>query len=482
MIFAKLRSPLAMPEPPARATPPEAPEVRGHGGLFVPILLLVIGAGVLWVRFRSTAPAAPPEAAAAPAPAQTTAELELPPPLVARTPPPLALAPVESADVPDAEREAANALLARLNAHAPLGSPDVKAAEDLYARHPGEPVLRDILGGVHLWVGAGEQAQRRFGEAAGHFRRAAAVLPQNAAPRLLLLGLLLSTGDWSGAEAAARDVLDLDPTNIEALNGLGFALYRQDRNRDAADALRKSLGIRETAEARVLLARIEKGMADERGMTEQRISHFNVRYNGDAHEDVGREILRALERHYATLVGTLDHQPQATIAVILFSQEQYYDASGAPAWSGGAYDNIDGRIRVPIGGLTTSLTPDMDQVLVHEVTHAFIADRTRGLAPRDIHEGLAQYVEGKRLASLLSADQLRTLADGRARGVMGFYLQALSFVEYLIAIRGQGGMNDLLKAMGETGNVDGAFRQVYGQGYAATQAAWIERLRQQYGS
>ena len=89
--------------------------------------------------------------------------------------------------------------------------------------------------------------------------------------------------------------------------------------------------------------------------------------------------------------------------MILFSREAYYDASGAPAWSGGIYDGIDGRIRIPIGGLTASLTPDMDGTLIHELTHAFVADRTRGVAPREIHEGLAQYMEGKRIGSELNA-------------------------------------------------------------------------------
>ena len=65
---------------------------------------------------------------------------------------------------------------------------------------------------------------------------------------------------------------------------------------------------------------------------------------------------------------------------------------------------------------------------------------------------------------------------------MGFYLYALSFVEYLIANRGMGGMNDLLRAMGETGSVDEAFKQVHGQDYRGTRQAWFQRLHQQHGS
>ena len=168
--------------------------------------------------------------------------------------------------------------------------------------------------------------------------------------------------------------------------------------------------------------------------------------------------------------------------MILFTREGYYNASGAPAWSGGVYDNIDGRIRVPIGGLSPALTPDMDSTLIHELTHAFVSDRTRGVATRDIQEGLAQYMEGKRVGSELTPAELQAFADGRIGGVGGFYLGALSFVEHLIAQRGMGGMNDLLKAMGETGSVDEAFKQVQGRSYAAARSDWIGRLRQQHGS
>jgi hypothetical protein len=124
----------------------------------------------------------------------------------------------------------------------------------------------------------------------------------------------------------------------------------------------------------------------------------------------------------------------------------------------------------------------MDRTLLHELTHAFVADRTRGIAPRDIQEGLAQYMEGERVTERLTPEQLTLLADGRAGGVMGFYLYALSFVGYLVATRSMGGINDLLRAMGESGSVDEAFRQVHGQDYKATRRAWFQRLHQQHGS
>lgn len=43
-------------------------------------------------------------------------------------------------------------------------------------------------------------------------------------------------------------------------------------------------------------------------------------------------------------------------------------------------------------------------------------------------------------------------------------------------------MNDLLRAMGETGDVDEAFKQVHGGSYHDSRKVWAQHLRQQYGS
>jgi tetratricopeptide (TPR) repeat protein len=358
---------------------------------------------------------------------------------------------------------------------------DIRDAEDLLARYPDERPLRDLLEAVLVASADRERSARRFAEAAALLRRAAAVQPRSRVPRVALAMLMVETGDWTAAEAAARDALSLDPRDAEALHTLGYALFRQDRNVEAADVLESALELSENAQSRSILGRIRKARADETGMREQRLSRFHVRYDGEEHESVGREILRALERHFSTLVATLDYEPQNAIPVILFSRERYYDAAGAPRWSGGVFDLIDGRIRIPIAGLTSSLSPDIDRTLIHELTHAFLAERTRGVAPREIHEGLAQVMEGKRLEAMLEPRELEALAGGGFGGVGGFYMGALSFVEHLLGSRGQSGMNEALRVMGETGNLDLAFEQVYGDSYATVRQAWQTRLRQRYG-
>lgn len=408
---------------------------------------------------------------------------QLAPPVAA----PASAVPVEeiraaSAALPDADRQAAESLVIKLQQRQKLVPADLQAAEALFARYPAEPGARDLLEGVAMTAAAQARERRDPVGAASDLRRAIGLLKDNTAVRSALLAALLDAEDWRGAEAAARDLLGLAPDDPDGVRGFAYALVRQDRSREAVDFLTASLDRRDDPSTRLLLLSLEATVRTETGMTEQRLAYFNVRYDGGAHEDVGREILRQLERHRATLIRTFDYEPGATIPVILFSQQAYYNATGAPAWAGGHYDGFDGRIRIPIGGLTAALTPEMDGTLVHELTHAFVAARSRGIAPREVHEGLAQVMEGKRLESVLNREGRKALADGRIQGVEGFYLGALSFAEFLIAERGQGGVNDLLQAMGDTGNVDQAFRKVFSRSYAEVLKDWAVRLERQYGS
>ncbi len=195
---------------------------------------------------------------------------------------------------------------------------------------------------------------------------------------------------------------------------LAYALVRQDRTREAIETLTRHLDGRQDPAAAALLARIQQDQAGEAGLGERTLSHFHVRYDGAAHEDVGREVLRVLERHYATLTQTFSHQPAEPIPVILLSEQSYYDSTGAPAWAGGHFDSFDGRVRIPIGGLTTSLDPVLDETVLHELTHAFVTDRSAGLAPREIQEGLAQL--DRRSPAAPRASTTRSCAPSPAAG------------------------------------------------------------------
>lgn len=474
---ARIPPPLPATRPSAASRPAEA---RAGWALLMVGLLMVAGLAALIANRRSRPRAELLRAEVRAPTAAPVAAHDVPPSAA-----PLDLAPVVAPELaPDTsglgqdDFAAASEIAARLPEH--VFASDAARAEDLLRRHPDQAQLREILAGVLMALAKGDLAARRFDAARTRLERAAALVPRDARPHIGLHNLEAALENWPQAENAIRAALERDPGSVQARRALAYALFRQDKNREAREVLRALLDAGDDPQARNLLERIEAALANERGMTEQRLAHFHVRYDGEAHEDVGREILRALERHYATLTSTFDHQLTTVVPVILFTREGYFLASGAPAWSGGVFDQIDGRIRIPIGGLTASLSPEMDGALIHELSHAFVHERTRGLAPRLLHEGLAQYMEGKRLAEL-SDEYQAALAGGRIGGVYGFYLEALAFAEYLMAQRGQGGVNDLLRAMGDSGDVDRAFREVYGGDYVSVQRAFRERFKQQTG-
>jgi tetratricopeptide (TPR) repeat protein len=370
----------------------------------------------------------------------------------------------------------------RVNGGGTLGSHEIALTDQLLVRHGGDPGVRTLASAVYSRLARQEHAGRRVSEATAFARRAASLDDRPAGTWLLLAQLAVEAGRWADAEDAARAALAREADSAAAGKLLGYALVRLDRAPEAVEVLEAALRHGPDLDTQGLLHRVRQGLRSESGMAARQLAHFTVRYDGGEHEEVGREILAALDRHHATLARAFDHEPAAPVPVILFTRQAYYDASGAPAWSGGAYDLLDGRVRIPIGGLTRSLTPDMDRTLVHELTHAFVADLSRGTAPREVHEGLAQYMEGRRLQDDLDAPGLRALADGRTGGPRGYYLLALGHVEHLVAERGLGGLNDLLRAMARTGSVDAAFREVYGQAPGESLEAFRRRLRQQHGS
>ena len=486
VVLAKARP---RPERPPR-TPSDPP--AGPSGRSWNAILLVVGlAAVVWASWRAFAPDAtpppsPPSLAAAPSsPAQTSQGLPMPPPGGPVAPSP---APVPSAVVlqwsEDAARTGADdrILADRLGALLRTGevvqAGDLKQAEELFSRHgaPIGPLLEALL----LKAAAWERQSRRYDQSIALLRRAADVAPGSSQPLKAHVAVLLETGDFVQAEVSARAAMSLAPDDPEPVQGLAYALVRQNRSPEATRILETFLRSHENAPTRALLQKIQGDMAPEAGLREQRIAHFHVRYDGATHEAVGRGVLRVLDRHYSTLVRRFDHKPASAIPVILLSRESYYTDTGAPAWSGGRFDSFDGRIRLPIGGLTASLTREIDDTLLHELTHAFVADISQGVATREIQEGLAQFVEGKRVEDMLNDAELAALAEGRMQGAGGFYLASLSFTQHLMSQRGQGGMNDLLGAMAETGDANAAFERVYGRTFGNLRRDWETRLRHQY--
>jgi hypothetical protein len=194
-------------------------------------------------------------------------------------------------------------------------------------------------------------------------------------------------------------------------------------------------------------------------------------------------VLDALERSRATLISRLGYEPEEPVVVILYSRRSYREMGG-PHWSAGLFD---GKIRMPVGGLH-QVDDQIRSTLHHELVHAFIHARAGERAPRWLHEGVAEYMEGTR-----ASEQGNLLAQVLAEGnsfehclptaqcdVRIFYSAAISFVDYLIQIRGVGGIRDVLSALGEGNDIDASLRKVLGKDEGALIREWEHFVGRRY--
>jgi hypothetical protein len=219
------------------------------------------------------------------------------------------------------------------------------------------------------------------------------------------------------------------------------------------------------------------------GYDRQRLSHFIVKYEGESMEETGRMVLRSLERSHSYLKSTLGFEPAEPVVVILYSRREYAELGG-PHWSAGYFD---GKVRVPVRGLV-SLDKHVEATLRHELTHAFIYARAGDNCPRWLHEGVAEYCEGvrsERFGNVL-AKKIEAQGDfsycviGQKCDVRYFYPASTSVVEYILKVRGMGGIRDLLEHLGAGKDIDQALREVTGRDELGLMNEWQQFMRRRY--
>lgn len=336
-----------------------------------------------------------------------------------------------------------------------------------------------------------------------------------------LASLQVAQGDLSGAASSLEEALTIDKKERSTLANLAIVNYRTGKYRAAEDLLLACLernlrdqtihfllgevyyaqdkvaqavsqwtealqfGPNPEISARLQKARKESGVHNELGVSQS--AHFILRYDRKVSDyQLGQQILTTLEGLYRQLTTDLTSQPPATIAVILYPDQTYFDITRAPSWSGALFD---GKIRVPTRGLN-SVTPELSAVLIHELTHAFIRSLPGRGCPSWFNEGVAQYQEGKSgsnhrkwLAALDKSGQLIPLMQLKGPFV-GLptdaaslaYHEGLAAVEFLAASAGRLAIRRILDLMGQNYNFDTAFQNVLNKSVEKFDAEWRASL------
>jgi hypothetical protein len=281
------------------------------------------------------------------------------------------------------------------------------------------------------------------------------------------------------------------PDNADVYKLEGWSYYGMNKQAEAIEAWKKSLALRPDADTQAALDKAMKDKAEEDSYRENESAHFQLKYNGAAEPTLAHDVLRTLEMHFDAISSELGYTPPEPIGVVLYTQEGFADITSAPGWVGALND---GRIRVPVQGLTT-VTAELSRVLKHELTHSFIGQKTRGRAPTWVQEGVAQWMEGKRsgdnadaLIKVYDAGQYASLGNlegswmGLQANVVHYaYAWSLANVEYIVETQGMSDIEKILDTLAGGGTGEQAVQEALREGYPGLMQDTVEYLKKNYG-
>ncbi|QXE91097.1 peptidase MA family metallohydrolase [Geomonas subterranea] len=361
----------------------------------------------------------------------------------------------------------------------------VQALEELKAatsRFPYDEELRRQLAFTYTELAKRDLQAGRFAPAAENFRQAHELLPGSRELGLMRGIALYLNKDY----AAARDELLQAGEGSEPLVYLGKISYDTGDLPGALDLWRRA---KELDPANKVLAglieKAERELPVESRMDRGYSSMFDLSVDAELPPGLSAEVLDALESAYNAAGADLGLFPTTRIPVLLYTKKDYSSVTAGPDWSGGLYD---GKIRLPVGGIT-KLTPQLRAIIFHEFTHVLVAELTRGNVPTWLNEGLAE-IEGRkeyvprvpelRGNHLIPVAKLSGGFTGMAGAEAGLaYQQSYLMTRFMVDRYGWYAVQQVLKYLGQGNSMESAVAKAlsdYSLDLNAVVREWRESL------
>ena len=350
----------------------------------------------------------------------------------------------------------------------------------------------DETSNAYFVAGVFEMERGNPESACPYFEHALSLAPNEASLLAWYATSLEEAKRYAEAAFQAEHLTQLEPNSAQAFRWLAAAQYNADRTRDAVRAWKRALELEPNPETQRLLERAQRELEVEERSNQQESRHFSLRYEGgETSLALQRELLGTLEEQYQQLARDLDYAPRENMVVTLYTQKQFFNITEAPSWAGGLND---GKLRIPIQGVT-SMTPELQRVLKHELTHSFVRFMVGDRCPSWLNEGLAQLMEARSsspyagvLAGLFEQHKQIPFAalERPFNGLSEIqasmaYAESLSALEYL---RSRYGMDDVLRILRRVGSgeaPEGALRAVTRSDYADLERGLTAYLENEKG-
>jgi tetratricopeptide (TPR) repeat protein len=330
----------------------------------------------------------------------------------------------------------------------------------------------------------------------------------------------LQGGDASRADTIFREGLTRRPRDPQLLFGAGIAAHLQGQDQEAISFLKQALQIEPgLSPAAALLGELLYRQGDldlaikmyeralpgappsvavamrgrlgawreEASLPQNREAikddRFTISFDGPVQQKLADRAVSVLGASFWRIGKGLGAYPSAPINVVLYSEQQFHDITGAPEWANGGFD---GQIRMPVRGATQNLA-EFDRVLAHELTHAMLKSIVSRNLPAWLNEGLAMYFEGRdaalserRLAAARLFVPLASLHTSFSRlntaQAVVAYDESAFVTRALVDRIGPSGLGQLLQDLSDGQTVDQSIER-----FGFTFAAWQSDLQQRLG-
>jgi tetratricopeptide (TPR) repeat protein len=369
-----------------------------------------------------------------------------------------------------------------------------KLAELDAAARGGSAAAVRRAGVAHYAAANFELARNSDDEAIEQYQTAISLTPRQpdiqVASLMRLAYVHLRHSEYSNALDYLDRARTVAPRSVGIARLSGWAYYGLDQLDEAVAQWTIAQQIEPDPDVGRLLERAATDREAESTFRSGQTTHFTLHYEGSATPQLAAEILNSLEEDFRSLQSELHFAPQEPVAVVLYTQQSFRDITRAPGWAG-AWN--DGRIRVPVQGLT-SISDQLSSILKHELTHSFVRQKTQGRCPQWLHEGLAQWMEGRRsdtVAQPLVAaydrqryPPLRVLEGSWAQfsgpQAAFAYAWSLAAVEYIVNNSGMWGIERLMDNLAAGSPVEPAIGSALQTDYAGIERGTADYLKTTY--
>lgn len=186
--------------------------------------------------------------------------------------------------------------------------------------------------------------------------------------------------------------IELDDKNWSVFVNIGNLMYQQGKTEEAVNYWKEALALHpDIPEIKDKVNSLEKENKIGEKFNRQAYSHFEVKYEGYARQDLANKVLSILNDAYYRIGADFNFYPKEKVTVMIYTQDQYGEVTGNPDWLPGQAEG-NGTIRLTASDIEKS-QERLENVLYHEYTHILLYRKVGLKIPRWLDEGLAQYQE-----------------------------------------------------------------------------------------